>query len=249
MSIRSLCLYTRREGTTLRRVVLLSSHLGRKEGLCASSLLIILKVEPRASLLCTRVPVYPWCRPVTAWWSCRVYPGVYTRAYTRRCIPSIPRRHIPGWYPSYSPIPQGGICASLLLFPHTQGGICAPCSSSHIPRVVYAPHGPLLPTYPGWCMRLMVPLLTYPGWCMCLMVHICHIPRVVYAPHGVHVSHTQGGVCASLCTVLHIPRVVYAPRCPSSYIPRVVYAPRCASLSYPRVYPGVYASKPLSLPS
>ena len=59
---------------------------------------IILKIEPRASSLRSVLPVYPWCRPVTAWMQGRctqggILGGRYTLVYILGGIP--------GWYASH----------------------------------------------------------------------------------------------------------------------------------------------------
>ena len=123
---------------------------------------------------------------------------------------------------------MGWWVASLSSFPSYPGGVCAHYSSSTIPR---------------WCMCLIVPLPPYPGWCMCLIVSYPPYPgrcmRLI-----VPVSHTQGGVCASLCRLS--PKEEGLPLCAEASLPKEDPS-LCAEASLPKEDPPPYAQRPLSL--
>ena len=116
MYIQSLTLNTRKSGKTLRRDLLPSvTPLGPREARSLSTQGVSL-LEPRASSLRSMPPVYPWCRPVTAWGAGRVYPGVYTGRDVHRVVYTLgvlwwvytpPAPYHPGYTPLLLPYHPG----------------------------------------------------------------------------------------------------------------------------------------------
>ena len=95
-------------GERLARCASYPTNINRKEGKGGAErplFVINLSLEPREASLRSMTPVYPWCRPVTAWWVGRVYPGgVYWEVYPGGIYPAMyPGGIYPAMYPGGYP--------------------------------------------------------------------------------------------------------------------------------------------------
>ena len=123
-----------------QRPPLLIHTLGRKRLSLRLISHINQEVEPRASSLHNAASVYPWCRPVTAWWAGWYTQGSTGGIYTQGCIPTIYTTlythhvHHPVYPPCAPPYahPMHTLCTAPYV-PHTL------CTAPYVPHTI-VPH-------------------------------------------------------------------------------------------------------------